>query len=528
MGKSARHIYMCTWVVLAMQLAGCGGGAVADGRTAALVDSIDASLPRQEAIVEMRTGEMRALRASLSGERDYEVRTVIYEKLAAAASHIQLDSALAYHTEAAAEARARGDTLRADRHAVAALPLLSLRSGAAEVLAAIAAIDTTRLAPANLVELHRSAIMVYVNLLAIGGQPEDTCREYLRRVGRHARPLIAAATEEGDRQLHTALVDLGEGRQSLALASLRDYLTVSDPSTAGYAYATALLTWAYQSKYAPAEQSYRTALLALADVRQGRLDGWALGRVAQWAAEAGKPRLAFRLLTVAEENAARSGARASAAATAQAAPAICRAYGEAVAADTTLAYVAAGASIAMLIVALALLASCRRRLAALRASNLRLARANAVKEGSLGQLLKLCHVYMDKMDDMTKIVTRKLAAGQIEDLYHMARAGKIAEEQRQLLGKELDATMLHNYPTFISDVNSLMREGEGFATPEDGRLTPELRLLAFMRLGIDDSAMIARMLGLNVNTVYAYRTRLRNRAIDRDNFEAAIRGIGCR
>ncbi len=46
-----------------------------------------------------------------------------------------------------------------------------------------------------------------------------------------------------------------------------------------------------------------------------------------------------------------------------------------------------------------------------------------------------------------------------------------------------------------------------------------------MRLGIDDAGRIARALNLSVNTVYAYRNRMRNRAIDRDNFEASVMAI---
>lgn len=56
-------------------------------------------------------------------------------------------------------------------------------------------------------------------------------------------------------------------------------------------------------------------------------------------------------------------------------------------------------------------------------------------------------------------------------------------------------------------------------------MTPELRIAAFLRLGISDSARIAHGLGLSVNTVYTYRNRLRGRAVDRDSFERDLREI---
>lgn len=46
-----------------------------------------------------------------------------------------------------------------------------------------------------------------------------------------------------------------------------------------------------------------------------------------------------------------------------------------------------------------------------------------------------------------------------------------------------------------------------------------------MRLGIDDAPRVAQILNYSVNTIYAYRNKLRNRAINRDTFEADIMAI---
>jgi len=71
-----------------------------------------------------------------------------------------------------------------------------------------------------------------------------------------------------------------------------------------------------------------------------------------------------------------------------------------------------------------------------------------------------------------------------------------------------------------------MKDGTRLGDENAGQLTPELRILAFMRLGLDDSSKIARFLNLSVNTVYTYRNRMKNRASDRDNFEAMVMEIG--
>ncbi len=61
---------------------------------------------------------------------------------------------------------------------------------------------------------------------------------------------------------------------------------------------------------------------------------------------------------------------------------------------------------------------------------------------------------------------------------------------------------------------------------DDEQLNSDLRILAFMRLGIDDTTRVAQILNFSVNTIYAYRNRLRNRAINRATFESDIMAIG--
>ena len=47
-----------------------------------------------------------------------------------------------------------------------------------------------------------------------------------------------------------------------------------------------------------------------------------------------------------------------------------------------------------------------------------------------------------------------------------------------------------------------------------------------MRLGIEDSSRIAQVLNYSLNTIYAYRNRMKARAVDRETFEKDIMNIG--
>ena len=71
-----------------------------------------------------------------------------------------------------------------------------------------------------------------------------------------------------------------------------------------------------------------------------------------------------------------------------------------------------------------------------------------------------------------------------------------------------------------------MAEGNGFDVGEDAsKLTTELRVLALIRLGIQDNQKIADILRSSITTIYTYRSKLKSRARNKDTFEEDIRRI---
>ena len=118
------------------------------------------------------------------------------------------------------------------------------------------------------------------------------------------------------------------------------------------------------------------------------------------------------------------------------------------------------------------------------------------------------------------------SAGQVDDLLNIIKSGKMIDEQRKKFDDIFDDAFLAIYPTFINDVNALLAPEKRVVTPAKNVLTTELRVLAFTRLGVDDTAQVARFLGVTLNTVYTYRNKLRNKAIRRDTFDADVMKIG--
>lgn len=152
--------------------------------------------------------------------------------------------------------------------------------------------------------------------------------------------------------------------------------------------------------------------------------------------------------------------------------------------------------------------------------------ANNIKEEYIGRFLDICSIYMDRLDNFTKLVTRKITAGQVEDLLKMAKSSKFTEGQHQQFYDNFDATFLHIYPSFIDEFNALLLPGEQILVKEPGHLTTELRIFAFLRMGVEDSNKIAGFLNYSVNTIYTYRNKIKNKAKNRDTFEQDVLKIG--
>ena len=160
-------------------------------------------------------------------------------------------------------------------------------------------------------------------------------------------------------------------------------------------------------------------------------------------------------------------------------------------------------------------------------SNNKLREANHIKEEYVGHFINLCSVYIDKLDDYRKLVIRMVISNQIEKLLSKAKSKRLIEEELNDFHSIFDNTFLHLFPTFVEELNALLIEQERYNFTKGDSLNTELRIFALIRLGISDSNKIARFLRFNHQTVYNYRSKIRNKArVDRDSFENMLMKIG--
>jgi hypothetical protein len=160
-------------------------------------------------------------------------------------------------------------------------------------------------------------------------------------------------------------------------------------------------------------------------------------------------------------------------------------------------------------------------------TNTELTEANYIKEEYIGQLFATCSEYIDKMDALKKNINRKLKAGQYaEAIKQTAATSQRENEYLQELWTEFDKVFLRLYPDFIQQFNTLLREEEQISIKPEGRLNTDLRIYALIRLGIDSSVKISKMLGVSVQTVYNARTKMRSKAISaNEDFDLSVKQL---
>ena len=162
---------------------------------------------------------------------------------------------------------------------------------------------------------------------------------------------------------------------------------------------------------------------------------------------------------------------------------------------------------------------------ALRNSNDELENTNAKRELMANAFIMLCYQYIERLDSQRKLVIRKIKANQQKELLSILSSSKRGTEESQNFFSQFDKIFLSLYPSFVNELNSLLIPEAQIEIKEDNELTPTLRVAALVRLGITESPKIAGILSYSLQTIYNYRSTLKNSAIDKDNFEENLQKL---
>lgn len=337
-----------------------------------------------------------------------------------------------------------------------------------------------------------------------------------------------------------------QGEVDKAIKMLEDYLPKLRQGDRHYSIVTSTLAYFYTHKDQPETREKYLLLSAISDLRASILENNSLRELSIILLERQEYKKAYNYLQQASADAKLYGSRLRSLQAARLAPLITQAYDtERVRTQNRTYILLAILSVItlLLIGTIAFILSMmrkrraaiekintlnqelERRNAAIEAANNEMKESNRIKDEYIGRFLELSSNYIQRGEDRAKLLNRLARDKKMAELYAELKSSSSLNESIRLFYQNFDTAFLNIYPNFIKEVNSLMANGNQFEVDGGQKLTTELRILALIRLGINDNQKIADILRSSITTIYTYRSKIKSRALSKDTFEDEIRII---
>lgn len=318
---------------------------------------------------------------------------------------------------------------------------------------------------------------------------------------------------------------VGHGRYRDAhqlLSKLMDHL----PSQSNlYGMAAYQMAEVYRNQGNETMYASYLAKAAVSDIESAVKEGMALPALANWLYMQGELDDAFEYINFALEDATTGNARMRTVAIASMVPIIDQAYRKEISDSRDGLLVSLIFTLLLVVVTIILIIYLIRQIRRGRVTQAKLESVASMQESYIGTFVGLCSSYADRLESLTKLVNVKISTGKTDELLKMIKSGRYGDAKNEEFYHRFDEAFLDLYPGFINNINRLLRADEQIEVRREDGLTPELRIYAFVKLGVNESTRIAQVLNYSVSTIYAYRNKMRNKAINRDTFDADVIAI---
>lgn len=154
--------------------------------------------------------------------------------------------------------------------------------------------------------------------------------------------------------------------------------------------------------------------------------------------------------------------------------------------------------------------------------NSQLSEANKIKEEYLGLFFTQYDGIFEKFNSFINSMKKNIEEERYDKVNRTILSYNLKREKEKLL-ENFDKAFVSLFPNFIKEFNSLMKEEHKIILDKEQVLTKELRIYALIRLGITQNEIIAQILGYSVNSIYAYKTKIRNNSsINKEDFDKKL------
>lgn len=360
-------------------------------------------------------------------------------------------------------------------------------------------------------------------------------RDYLSKTHCYRDSIMASMPSGLDRDIVEAEKTLLDGNVNKAEQMLNDMLR-KNPDAQQQAYINYTLSETYGEKGDTENQMKKLAQTAILDLKAATKEYASLQKLAYLLYDKGDVDRAYQYLNCSMDDAVACNARLRFIEVAEFFPIIDKAYKlKEERGKTILCIMLFSVSLLSVFLIIAVfylyrwmkkLSTMRRTLKQannqLKLTNEALAQTGKIKEVYIARYLERCVSYLDKLEQYRRSLAKLAMASRIDDLFHAIKSEQFIRDERKTFYHEFDKSFLDLFPHFIESFNKLLQE-DGRIYPKMGELlTTELRIFALIRLGVTDSNQIAHFLSYSLATIYNYRSKLRNRAINKDSFEEEV------
>ena len=517
---------------------------------------LDNLIATQPAIVAEKEARLTRMKADLARETSAAGRYSSLRRLYEEYSAYQYDSAYAYVSQCINLAMAMGNETLLNESRLNLAHILSTACLMDKARLTLSQVDTTRLSPSQLILYHRTRIdlLIYQAEYMQGTQYAEEC---VRQLVGERRAAAAVDVPRDDVNSQITLAECyADGKQfQRAVDLLAKLMEKYHSGERLYSIITSTMSFYYSQMGDKDNQMKCLVLSAESDLKGCIRENTSLRAIADRLFDEGDIDRAYRYMRVAVDDANFYGTRLRNIQSSRIVPKILNAYQTKQERNSrNMMWLLAIISVIALllvggVIAIYQLLKRYRRLneqkkaineklhqvniqlgdtvEQLHESNALLREREKLKEEYIARFLTLSSRFIDRGEEQRKALYRLHRDRKTEELAHELKSTHFGNENAQLFYENFDNAFLNIYPTFVDEVNMLLQEGGKIEVKQGKRLTTESRVLALIRIGITDNQSIANILRASLTTIYTYRSKLKARALDKDNFESDVKAIDC-
>lgn len=525
----------------------------ADSKTQQLRQKLDNLLEQRDALIDNKNNDINRLKKHLTTSSNTLKRLQTYEQLFEEYYVFQFDSAMTYLNKGIKLALETQNTYYYNSNVIRKAELLSIGGLYSEAVQEIEQVDTTALDKAQRFEYYFSLFRIHTYWADFCNDKTYTpihrskAKNYLKK----AMPFC----DETDKSYEYYCGEYCVFVQNDPLSARSHYIKAIKqlpPTSRFYAMSCFALSGSYANEGNTNKQEEFLLLSSIADVENCTMENFALQNLAMYIFEHNKDDLDYaqRYIQTALEDAHFYNNRLRIIEISSKLPVIVSSYQQTLNQRNKVqmtAIIVISLLLLFLLFAVFYIVKQTKRLSLqqqeLRHNNNQLSELNTQQKELNTQLhdlnallvdtnrkrerlaklyIDLCAKYIARLKKQQTLVKRKIKANQTSELLSQLSSERLSEEDAATFLSRFDKAFLDLYPGFTEKLNNLLVPEGRIQNKSTDELTTEQRIMALIRLGVKESAEIADLLFYSPQTIYNYRSVLKGKAINKENFEEEV------